>query len=463
MNGNPQDVQPVVYLATKLISAEAAASNKDTDENVQLIPPQNEYATISPTPAINTANNTDSGQKADIGATESPPSSKSISTNATKSPQFSPTPSVVPDSQTAIPFIDPPNSGQHPDDDGFSPAIKRKGRARGTKNQPKKILPRAMTLRSDETQEIKLSPPSFELVKKRFSYNGSWTFLNSHNRLLIGWNTSSILSCQVISSSPQYAHCFIQTASQNFYATFIYAYNQVPSRTTLWSDLSIIATSMSHPWTLLGDFNCLLHTDDRFGRSVSLNEVAELSHFCQRCNLSDIPYTGHKFTWSNKRDGSASVLCKLDRILCNDLWMASFPTSHATFCSPGVSDHCPGILKIPDASSVANPKRRFKFCNAWTLHVTAWQNLQKAKTEAAVRKLEMKLERKRSESMDKIIKKFKKAEKQSQKMRRLLAEEKARSAHHDEAPKWSLRVSPSPVSIHVGSFSCCFTCHALEW
>uniref|UniRef100_A0A7N0VIW9 Remorin C-terminal domain-containing protein n=1 Tax=Kalanchoe fedtschenkoi TaxID=63787 RepID=A0A7N0VIW9_KALFE len=93
--------------------------------------------------------------------------------------------------------------------------------------------------------------------------------------------------------------------------------------------------------------------------------------------------------------------------------------------------------------------------------ITAWQNLQKAKTEAAVRKLEMKLERKRSESMDKIIKKFKKAEKQSQKMRRLLAEEKARSAHHDEAPKWSLRVSPSPVSIHVGSFSCCFTCHAL--
>lgn len=93
--------------------------------------------------------------------------------------------------------------------------------------------------------------------------------------------------------------------------------------------------------------------------------------------------------------------------------------------------------------------------------ITAWQNLQKAKSEAAVRKLEMNLERKRSESMDKIINKFKKSEKKSQKMRTMLDEEKARYDHSDKAVKGSARVSPSPVSIHVGSFSCCFTGHGL--
>ncbi|KAF4395334.1 hypothetical protein F8388_001721 [Cannabis sativa] len=49
--------------------------------------------------------------------------------------------------------------------------------------------------------------------------------------------------------------------------------------------------------------------------------------------------------------------------------------------------------------------------------ITAWENLQKAKAEAAIRKLEMKLEKKRSSSMDKIMKKLKSAQKRAQDMR----------------------------------------------
>ncbi|KAI4314969.1 hypothetical protein L6164_027823 [Bauhinia variegata] len=49
--------------------------------------------------------------------------------------------------------------------------------------------------------------------------------------------------------------------------------------------------------------------------------------------------------------------------------------------------------------------------------ISAWENLQKAKTEAAVRKLEMKLEKKRSSSMDKIIRKLRRAQMKAEKMR----------------------------------------------
>ncbi|XP_062097837.1 uncharacterized protein LOC133803737 isoform X2 [Humulus lupulus] len=49
--------------------------------------------------------------------------------------------------------------------------------------------------------------------------------------------------------------------------------------------------------------------------------------------------------------------------------------------------------------------------------ITAWENLQKAKAEAAIRKLEMKLEKKRSSSMDKIMKKLKSAQKRARDMR----------------------------------------------
>ncbi|KAL2551990.1 Remorin family protein [Forsythia ovata] len=49
--------------------------------------------------------------------------------------------------------------------------------------------------------------------------------------------------------------------------------------------------------------------------------------------------------------------------------------------------------------------------------ITAWENLQKAKAEAAIRKLEMELETKRSASTDKILNKLKAAQIKAQAMR----------------------------------------------
>ncbi|XWS24230.1 hypothetical protein CRYUN_Cryun28dG0083000 [Craigia yunnanensis] len=87
--------------------------------------------------------------------------------------------------------------------------------------------------------------------------------------------------------------------------------------------------------------------------------------------------------------------------------------------------------------------------------VTAWENLQKAKAEAAIRKLEMKLEKKRSSSMDKIMNKLRSAQKRAQEMRSSML---ANQAHQ------VTRTSHKAISFHrthqMGSLSGCFTCHA---
>ncbi|XP_014519479.1 uncharacterized protein LOC106776513 [Vigna radiata var. radiata] len=49
--------------------------------------------------------------------------------------------------------------------------------------------------------------------------------------------------------------------------------------------------------------------------------------------------------------------------------------------------------------------------------IIAWESLQKAKAEAAVRKLEMKLEKKKSSSMEKILNKLRRAQMKAEKMR----------------------------------------------
>ncbi|KAF5763665.1 putative remorin [Helianthus annuus] len=55
--------------------------------------------------------------------------------------------------------------------------------------------------------------------------------------------------------------------------------------------------------------------------------------------------------------------------------------------------------------------------------ITAWENLQNAKAEASIRKLEMKLEKKKSASLDKILNKHRAAQMKADEMRRNMSED----------------------------------------
>ncbi|MCE3217120.1 hypothetical protein HAX54_010461 [Datura stramonium] len=79
--------------------------------------------------------------------------------------------------------------------------------------------------------------------------------------------------------------------------------------------------------------------------------------------------------------------------------------------------------------------------------ITAWENLQKAKAEAAIQKLEVKLSKKRSASMDKILNKLRLSQLKAQKMRGALSE-----GH----PRTSKRLFPFQKNFKITSFSSCF-------
>ncbi|KAJ8772896.1 hypothetical protein K2173_028073 [Erythroxylum novogranatense] len=89
--------------------------------------------------------------------------------------------------------------------------------------------------------------------------------------------------------------------------------------------------------------------------------------------------------------------------------------------------------------------------------ITAWENLQKAKAEAAIRKLEMKLEKKRSSSMDKIMNKLRSAQKRAQQMRSSVLANQAQQVSNSRT---SGKVISFRRTRQMGSLSGCFTCHA---
>lgn len=91
--------------------------------------------------------------------------------------------------------------------------------------------------------------------------------------------------------------------------------------------------------------------------------------------------------------------------------------------------------------------------------INAWENLQKAKAEAAIQKLEEKLEKKRTSSMDKIIQKLRRAEVKAEKMRNALPSDNDR-VENQAISKTSSKIPLICKKIKLKSLSrSCTTCY----
>ncbi|KAE9614311.1 hypothetical protein Lal_00016743 [Lupinus albus] len=86
--------------------------------------------------------------------------------------------------------------------------------------------------------------------------------------------------------------------------------------------------------------------------------------------------------------------------------------------------------------------------------VIAWENLQKAKAEAAIQKLEMKLEKKKSSSVDKILNKLRRAQMKAENMRSSIP------THQGNQVSKTCKVFSFPKHLQMWSPSNCFGSHA---
>ncbi|KAL2522756.1 Remorin family protein [Forsythia ovata] len=113
----------------------------------------------------------------------------------------------------------------------------------------------------------------------------------------------------------------------------------------------------------------------------------------------------------------------------------------------------PIAADLPAQFDVAEASNSMSKLQREEAKITAWENLQKAKAEAAMRKLEVKLEKKRSTSMDKILNKLKAAQMKAQVLRNSLSKNHAQQAPRD-SNKWVFFCK----YVRMGSLSNCFCC-----
>jgi hypothetical protein len=82
--------------------------------------------------------------------------------------------------------------------------------------------------------------------------------------------------------------------------------------------------------------------------------------------VEDIVKRGCEYTWNNKQEGSNRVYSKLDRVLVNEDWQLTFPTSFGHFMPEMWFDHTPVVIQFVDMQWTQ--RKPFKFLDYWSDH-----------------------------------------------------------------------------------------------
>ena len=145
--------------------------------------------------------------------------------------------------------------------------------------------------------------------------------------------------------------------------TGVYGSTDYRVRCTLWEYL-VNTSSTSLPWTVIGDFNSILITQEKLSThphsSISVREFYDM---IMAAGLKDLGFSRNRFTLANNRQGQAYVAARLDRALSNTAWLDIYEDPLVKHLPRLASDHSP--LLLSHRSSFVQKNFPFKFEEMW--------------------------------------------------------------------------------------------------
>ena len=102
-------------------------------------------------------------------------------------------------------------------------------------------------------------------------------------------------------------------------ATGFYEHPDTGMCSSSWDLLKTLHSQAMLPWVVFGDFNEILHVDEKLGwKERDLNQIKAFRESLNVCGLFDLGFIGQRYTWRNGRFGDQRTLLRLDRMVAND-------------------------------------------------------------------------------------------------------------------------------------------------
>ncbi|XP_016195736.1 uncharacterized protein LOC107636760 [Arachis ipaensis] len=140
----------------------------------------------------------------------------------------------------------------------------------------------------------------------------------------------------------------------------VYGVHTRDEKLVVWEELSYTAGLCQVPCCFMGDFNEIVHVEERKGTTSLTIFVEEFKNLIQDMHLVDLALNDCKFTWF--RGCSCS---RIDRVLLILEWVEEFPEVRLRGGPRGLSDYCPMIVE--DTRWRCGP-RPFRSLDSWFTH-----------------------------------------------------------------------------------------------
>ncbi|XP_074314484.1 uncharacterized protein LOC141649700 [Silene latifolia] len=213
------------------------------------------------------------------------------------------------------------------------------------------VLRSSSPKRSSDMNETKVKSVNMNKVISVMFRDWSITINNAYHkggRVWVLWKPQ-VVDIIFLEYDAQYIHMMVTDKLNNnqFAHTLVYAFNGVAQRESLWANLSRIASSITGPWAIGGDFNYVLQAQKRLGGNVTVAESEPFQNCLDVYGMIDIQATGAYYTWSNKQPPETRVYSRLDRFLVYQDWMRKLPDYFAHFPPERMFDHNPCLSSAP--------------------------------------------------------------------------------------------------------------------
>ncbi|XP_024636247.1 uncharacterized protein [Medicago truncatula] len=166
--------------------------------------------------------------------------------------------------------------------------------------------------------------------------------------------------------SDQFVAFSVHDNNKSFGVVAVYASTCYLKRRVLWNELSNLQNQFNLPWCYIGDFNAILEASEHRGRlDPARIPMSDFQDWSSNNDLLHLPTRGAWFTWNNGRGGRAHIERRLDRTICNQLWLNFCSTMSCSTLTKLSSDHFPLLLEFQ--YNECNFKSHFKFMKMWSL------------------------------------------------------------------------------------------------
>lgn len=185
-------------------------------------------------------------------------------------------------------------------------------------------------------------------------------------RIWCCWDPSN-WTITVPRSSMQCVHMRVQWHTSNpWLLTVVYGSPQQSRRHILWQELREIASFVHREWSIIRDFNTILHPHEKRGGAPFSNNYRAANAFnscLQDCGVFDAGFQGYLFTWKK-----GSVEERLDRMVTNMEWRTRFSEAVVHHLPMYKPDHHPLLVKFSHPHTPNRRRRPFRFEAAWMTH-----------------------------------------------------------------------------------------------